>query len=175
MRQQRPWIRIEVEPIGDLVIDERGARLPVNIKLTNVGALPATAVWTDIVAMPHTTIQDVIDDVPEPQRGVMCSSAVFPGSGHTVFPGETLTDATYVWLEREEVDSFKKPYLDLAIRACALYYDGSRNKPRHTDLTIVVSRGWHQDHPFLGFRSKADRADSSKLVISRPRSGNEAT
>lgn len=173
-RQQRPWLRIDMVPDGSLEVDANGARLPVKLRLTNVGSLPAVGAWTDTGALPHITIPDVVDDVPDPPRGTMCDATVFPGGGMTVFPGETVERKELIWLERRSLDAIKEANFDLAIKACVAYGDGTSDLTRHTDRTVKVSRQWSVENPFLGFRKDRDSAKVGDLIVSTPHSGNVA-
>lgn len=173
-RSQRPWVRIDIVPDGDLEVDASGARLPIKLRLTNVGGLPAVGAWTDTGALPHLTIPDVVDDVPDPPRGVMCDATVFPGGGVTVFPGETVERKELVWLDRRSLDALKEATFDLAIKACVAYGDGTSDPTRHTDRTVKVSRQWSIESPFLGFRKDRDSAKVGDLIVSTPHSGNVA-
>lgn len=174
LSQQRPWVRIEIIPDGDLVVDSNGAYLPIKLRLTNVGPLPAVGAWTDTGAVPHITIPEVVDDVPDPPRGGMCDASIFPGGGMTVFPGETVERKEIVRLERRSLDALKGAAFDFAIKACVTYGNGASGLTHHTDRTVKVSRQWSVESLFLGFRKDRDSAEVGDLIVSTPHSGNLA-
>lgn len=175
VRQQRAWLRVDIEPDGDVTIDQAGARVPLKIRLTNVDSLPAVGVWTGVSLRAFAALPIAFDELPDVERGAMCDSKVFPGTGLAVFPGETVALTEVGMLSRKDINAFDgKREMALAISACALYGDGASASDRHTDRIVTLGRKWTVEDRRLGFDRLSDRIKPADLVIQTPPNGGVA-
>jgi hypothetical protein len=184
LSQQRPWIRLQAEPINGVKFDASGADVPMRLTMTNVGPVPAIGVRTATgmatfsppsgQALQYISSEELAQaEYPVPYAGLDCDDDIGAHAGVVVFPGETVSLAANVHLDREVVDLTRSDRLLVSIRACVVYYAGVGSDHHHTQRALIISRKLSPANKDPTFRSQADEADATQIHVVDPPWGNE--
>ncbi len=99
---ERPWISIEVKPVGGVEQEPLGAHLTVAFTYRNIGTTPATG----IVLVPELYAEGITDDAVSERKSVCQFATTVPADfGETLFPNTSRTEVRSIRVSREKINN----------------------------------------------------------------------
>jgi hypothetical protein len=135
---QRPWINITDIDVKDICLDTNGARVPIELTLTNTGHMPALnlTLWNT----PSVRLNGAPDQKPLYSRPTVGISDLGPD---VVFPGETPHRNAAAYVPNSQIDWLKMKtagtIFPVMSEVCVDYtfaYDAERHQTCHTIMPV---------------------------------------
>jgi hypothetical protein len=109
----RPWIKVQIQHMGDLVREQDGWALQLSFKMENFGDTVAQNVY------PYPRFyagEGFVSEVKNAQLQLALNTISTAGSGDfglTIFPGDSLTLPMTILLEKVQIETVASEYADL--------------------------------------------------------------
>jgi hypothetical protein len=107
----RPWLAVDVAPVGPLVFIDGGVSLPVRFTVKNVGRSVATRAMI-ISELYIPKLEGEIDKIVIEQRKKLCEKLNLSFGTHTIFPNDTVMQDVTFNMNRQAVESVRFKYVD---------------------------------------------------------------
>jgi len=141
--EQRPWVNVQVEARGDLLVYSTGAHVDITIKMSNIGRSPALKVYIDAIIYCGNNIVSLEDAFYG-----FCAAHIIPRSkialqfGRSVFPNQEIERKTQARCTAKHIRMANTGGIIVPfIFVCAHYfYEGSDTSHR-TAYVIDITGG----------------------------------
>ena len=149
---QRPWVAASVEPV-QLVFDDKGGGITLNMTLKNGGLVPAT----DVLSAPIL----LLGEAKEPYKKACSHYGIGGGIGPTLFKDDSVQKTSTAWLARKD---FGKGFPHL-VALCIKYRFANSAQVAETDYLFSIGRHDTSGNVQYVFDSKTGTLKPPELVL----------